>query len=149
MADIEIGGVKTGTAGQLAEDILYDNKFKDKAYLFEINLNTLMSLVKGRVKYEPISSYPVVKRDISLLVKSDIPESRIEEIIKNDYKYLIKGLNLFDLYKGEQVPEGHKSLTYNIVFQSDRKTLSETEINKAMDNIIRKLKSEINAELRS
>ncbi len=148
-ADIEAAGVKIGRAGQVSEDILHNNRFRDKAFIFELNLDKLYSLYGGPVTYSPVSPYPIVKRDLSLLVNSDIPEAKVEKLIRSGYEKLIKGLNLYDLYRGGQVPAGKKSLTYSIIFQSDKKTLSEKEINKTMESIVRRLKNEINAELRS
>ncbi len=148
-SDIIIGDTNIGVIGQLSQEILYANKFKDKAFLFEIKLDLLKKFIEKNIKYKKISSFPVIKRDLSLIVKDDIPQINVEHIINKEHKQLIKSLRLYDLYKAEQVPAGCKSLTYSIIFQSDKKTLSEIEINKVMERIITNLKSEINAELRS
>jgi phenylalanyl-tRNA synthetase beta chain len=148
-AEVLINGKKSGTIGQLKEDIIYSNKIKSKPCMFELDIDALYSQYTKSVKYSAISRFPVVKRDISVVVKNDIIQEKLEHIIMSDYKPLIKSLTLFDLYRGNQVPEGCKSLSYNIIFQSGNKTLSENEINKAMDRIISRLKTELNAELRS
>ncbi|MBN2754075.1 MAG: phenylalanine--tRNA ligase subunit beta [Candidatus Goldbacteria bacterium] len=146
---IFISGRRVGTIGGLKEEIAYDNKLKEKAYLLEINLEELYSLYKPVKRLTKLSVYPSVKRDLALLLKNEVPHSAVEDIIKDGRQSLIKSISLFDIYKGKQVPDGFKSLAYNIVFQSNKRTLSETEINKIMDTIINRLKKEINAELRS
>jgi len=148
-ADLNVDGVNIGRAGQVKEDILYENKFREKAYIFEIDINALLRLMAPRLQYIKISRYPVVKRDLSITVKSDTPESKIEAIIKSGAARLVKSLDLYDLYCGGQVPAGCKSLTYSIVFQSDSRTLSDEDINREMSDIVQKLKGGINAELRS
>ncbi|PKL91611.1 MAG: phenylalanine--tRNA ligase subunit beta [Candidatus Goldiibacteriota bacterium HGW-Goldbacteria-1] len=148
-AGIFILNKRVGTIGQLKEEIAYDNKLKEKAYLLEINLEELYSLYKPIKRFTKLSAYPSVKRDLALIIKNDIAHSAVENIIKDGRQSLIKSINLFDIYKGKQVPDGCKSLAYNIIFQSNKRTLSETEINKVMETIIDRLKKEINAELRS
>jgi phenylalanyl-tRNA synthetase beta chain len=148
-ADITVDGTSIGNTGQLKDDILYDNKFKDKAYMFELDLNTLLSMASVRVQYVRFSRFPAVKRDLSIIIKSEIPEAKVETLITGENRSLIKSLDLYDLYRGGQVPEGCKSLTYSIQFQSDSKTLSEDDINTVMSGIITRLKTGINAELRS
>ncbi len=148
-AEISINGRIIGTAGQIKQDILYDNKFKSKAFAFEIDIEALYSFISKNTSYSHIARFPSVKRDISVVVKDSVAQASVESLITADYKALIKSLTLFDLYKGSQVPEGSKSLSYNIIFQSEKKTLSEQDINKAMERIIGRLKSELQAELRS
>jgi phenylalanyl-tRNA synthetase beta chain len=138
-----------GNAGQLKEEIAYDYKFKQKAFMFELDINSLFELLNKNVKYAQISRFPSVKRDISIVVDDSVAQDKVESIIRSDYRAMIKALTLFDLYKGNQVPAGCKSLSYNIIFQSGKKTLSESEINKAMERIVSRLKSEVKAELRS
>jgi phenylalanyl-tRNA synthetase beta chain len=117
--------------------------------MFELDINALMSMMAPRLQYIRISRFPIVKRDISIIVGSGTPAARIDAVIKSAAGSLVKSLDLYDTYRGGQVPEGCKSMTYSIVFQSDAKTLSDDDINAEMAAIIKKLKAEINAELRS
>ncbi|MCE5299925.1 MAG: phenylalanine--tRNA ligase subunit beta, partial [Spirochaetia bacterium] len=148
-SDIKIGSALIGKIGQVKQEILYDNRFKEKAYIFELYTDVLYTLYMPRMEYSHLSRFPVVKRDLSILVGMDIPEASIESVIMSDYRPLIRELKLYDLYRGEQIPEGSKSLTYSIVFQSDKKTLGDNDINRVMERIISKLKAEVRAELRS
>ncbi len=148
--EVIINGKKTGYGGQLKEEILYLNKIKDKAYVFELDINTLLSISSNvKLKYTKISPYPSVKRDLSILIDSSIPAISVENKIKEASQDLIYSITLFDMYKGPQVPSGKKSLSYNLLFRSSERTLSESEVNKTMDKIITTLGKELNAELRS
>jgi len=148
-SEIQIGEEKIGFIGQLSREIMHTCKFKDNVFLFEISLNALKKFIDVNNKYRKISYFPTVKRDLSILVGESISEIQIENIIKKEHRSLIKSIKLYDLYKGQQVPVGCKSLTYSIIFQSDKKTLSEIEINKVMERIVGNLEKEISAELRS
>jgi phenylalanyl-tRNA synthetase beta chain len=148
-ADLNVDGVNIGKAGQVKEEILYHNKFREKAYMFEIDVSLLIKFMAARIQYIKISRFPVVKRDLSIIVKSETPAARVEKIIRSGSANLVKALDLYDLYRGGQVPDGCKSLTYSIIFQSDSRTLSDEDINSEMSDIVQKLKAEINAELRS
>ncbi|MFP4465935.1 MAG: phenylalanine--tRNA ligase subunit beta [Candidatus Goldiibacteriota bacterium] len=147
--DIKCGEKRLGSGGRLKEEILYENKIKEKAFLFELSIQELFELYNPASAYRPISRFPSVKRDISLVVDRGIPEIKIENIIKKGNSSVIKSLKLFDLYKGSQIPEDKKSLSFSIEFQSEKKTLAEAEINRIMDKITAGLKSDISAELRS
>jgi len=138
-----------GYAGRIKEEILHENKMKEEAFLFEIDVRALFELYNPDLKYIPLSRFPSVKRDISLVVDSLVPEIEVESLIIKNNESMIKSLRLFDLYKGSQVPPGKKSLSFSIEFQSAKKTLEEKEINKIMDKITSRLKTDISAELRS
>jgi len=147
--EIIVKGRVIGCGGQIKEEILHDNKMKEKAFACEINLNELLSISTGTVKYSGLSPYPAVKRDLSLLLDSSVPAASVENTIRSANPRLINSITLFDMYKGKQVPDGKKSLSYNIVFRSKERTLSEAEINKTMENILLRLKENLKAELRS
>lgn len=146
---ISVNNEIIGIAGKLRNEILYDNKIKENVFLFELNIEKLFTLFNKEIKYKKFSQFPAVNRDISLVVNKTIPEVKVEEIIKKTAKDYIKSIKLFDIYYGEQIPQDCKSLTYNILFQSAERTLSEKEVNDIFQNIIKNLKNEINADLRS
>ena len=104
---------------------------------------------RDRYHYAPVSRFPRVKRDLSVTVPDDSPAGLMESTLKKTCPELVKSVILYDMYRGGQVPEGKKSMTYSIVFQSDTKTLSDEDVNREMEKIVGRLKSEFHAELRS
>lgn len=105
--------------------------------LFEIDLGPIARRSTETGSFVPLPKFPVSKRDLSLLVPADIPEETVRETIVEE-KYVDKVL-LYDLYHGEQVGEGNKSLTYELVLRADGHTLTDEEVEKSIGRIERRL----------
>lgn len=116
-------------------------------YLTEINLTSIMDLTKTDRKYKVINRLPIMKRDISLVVSDTLESVNIEKIILDSSKEIV-GLSLIDEYRGSQIDDDKKSLSYSIVFQNALKTLTEEEINKEMEKILKSLEEKLNISLR-
>jgi phenylalanyl-tRNA synthetase beta chain len=83
-----------------------------------------------------------------MLVKDEIMVKQIEDIIKQRAGKILEEIQLFDVYKGKQVPEGMKSVAYSIVFRAEDRTLTDDDVNKAMNKVIDGLKYNLDAQLR-
>ena len=94
-----------------------------------------------------IAKFPAVTRDISMLVKKEILAGQIEEVIRKQGGKHMESYHLFDIYEGEQIQQGYKSMAYSICFRAKDKTLEEKEITAAMNKILKGL-SELGIELR-
>ena len=77
-----------------------------------------------------VSRYPAVLQDIAVVVDEGVPASEVQAVIVDAGGWLLRDVRLFDLYRGEQVPPGKKSLAYNLTFQADDRTLTEKDANK-------------------
>lgn len=108
-------------------------------------INELCDFTK---KYTEVAKYPSVNRDISMVVSKDIPAGEIVRTIEENGGDLLEKTEIFDVYEGDQIKQGFKSLAYSIVFRSKDRTLEDSEINERMEKIIKKLR-EKGAELRS
>lgn len=113
----------------------------------ECNLEVLLKNKASKVKFEGISKYPSVSRDLALVVKKDINVGVITDTIRKCSKF-IKNVEVFDVYTGEHVAEDSKSIALSILFQSSEKTLTDQEINDVHQKILDALKKECNAQLR-
>ena len=102
-----------------------------------------------RIKFTPLDKYPSVSRDIALIVDEELPSKEILSLISKNGNKLIKSLEIFDVYKGEHIEKGKKSIALNIVYQSKDKTLTENEVNEVHNNILEKLEKTLKASLRS
>lgn len=138
-----------GKIGKVNQEILYKNKIMEDAFISEINLDFLLDYFPKNIIFKKLSIHPVVKRDISIIVPYNLQECVIEKLIYETGENLIKRMILYDFYKGKQIPDGYKSLTYSLILQSDERTLTDDEINRIISNIINKLKYELKAELRT
>ena len=116
--------------------------------MFEGKLDVLLNNKPSKVKYTPISKYPAVTRDLAFVVKEDVKVADIVEAIRKCGRQIIKGIEVFDVYTGEHVEKGFKSIALSINFQSDEKTLTDGEINSVHEKILAALKAELDAILR-
>jgi phenylalanyl-tRNA synthetase beta chain len=113
----------------------------------EINIPPKLGLGQT-VKYEKVSAFPTVERDLSLLIDANVLYEDIDNnIMENAGKYLIYS-RLYDIYEGKSIASGKKSLTFRLVFQNQKRTLTEKEIDKDFKRILKGLEGAYNATLR-
>ena len=110
-----------------------------KAYVAVVDMQTVSELADFDVKYEGVPKFPAMTRDISLHMKKEVLAGEVEEIIRIRGGKLLESYQLFDVYEGAQITQGYKSMAYKIVFRAADRTLTDEEVNKAMDKIIRAL----------
>ncbi len=136
-----------GVVGQVHPII--QNEFEiDETYIVELNMSVLLNTRTRKLKFEPIPQFPSVIRDIALVVDDTIHAYDIERTIKRASKKMVKEVLVFDVYQGEHVEKGKKSIAFNLVFMNENKTLSEEEVNVCLNQILETVKLEYNAILR-
>ncbi len=146
-AAIVVDGKKLGVVGELQPKVLERFEITEPAYLFEINLTALLPYTIGHKMFQPIPRFPAIVRDVALIVDTGISHQRVLDIITSFP--LVNQVTLFDVYSGDQVPRGRKSLAYRITFQSPAHTLTDEEVNQVQQQILNKLSGELGATLRT
>ena len=126
---------------------VHPNVCKDEVYVCELSLQALMKKVKP-LKYKEASKYPVITKDVAFVVPREVPSSSIEATIKKAGGRLLHSISVFDVYEGEHVEEGMKSIAYNLLFMAKDRTLTDEEVMQVFNQIIDKVLSVHNAELR-
>lgn len=121
---------------------------KENVYVFEIDLDKLLAKKVGKMKYKEISKYPSVNKDLALVVDKNITSKEIEMNIKKAGGSLLTNIKVFDVYEGIGIPEGKKSVAYALTFEKSDRTLTDEEINNAMDKIIELVEKKMDATLR-
>jgi phenylalanyl-tRNA synthetase beta chain len=114
----------------------------------ELHLDALRAALPPRYAYRPISTYPVALRDVAVVVAEDVPAERVEAEVWAGGGDLLRGVRLFDLYRGESIPAGHKSLAYALSYQADDRTLNDKEVDKAHKAIEGRLRHVLKAQIR-
>ncbi len=114
----------------------------------EFDLAVISDLLRERFPIVPIPAYPAVLEDLAVVVDEAIPANRVQQVIREAGEPLLRQVNLFDLYRGEQIAQGKKSLAYSVVYQADDRTLTDTEVAGVRQKIIWRLKEELEADLR-
>lgn len=133
--------------GEVHPDVADTYGIGEKAYVAVIDMPTVMELADFSVKYTGIAKYPAVSRDLSMVMKKEILVGQVEEIIRKKGGKLLESCTLFDVYEGNQIADGYKSVAYSISFRATDHTLEEKEITTLMDKIIKGLE-DIGIELR-
>jgi len=147
-AAIEAGGRRIGTIGEMHPDVAERYGIESRVYCGEIDLEILYETADISHLYVPLPKYPAMTRDIALLVPEDVHVADIEKTIRSSAGQLLESVELFDIYRGKQVREGHKSAAYTLTYRDLNKTLTEEELAKVHNNVLEALKNEIGAVLR-
>ena len=147
-ADILANGEKIGEIGQVSYEVCKNFSIKKNIFVCEIDIEKIRDKSSLTRIYEPLIKYPAVKRDLAIIVDKDIDSGSIEKIFKNNSNDLLKNVELFDIYTGNQIDNGKKSMAYKLTFQSREKTLVDEDINSVIDSMLSELKEELGAYLR-
>ena len=147
-AALMIGNKKVGVLGEVHPDVSENYGVDENCYLAELNLDLLFEYAKTDKKYKALPKFPAVTRDIALLVDDEILVQEIEDTIRRAGGNLVEKVELFDIYKGAQIPEGKKSIAYAIAYRDEKKTLTDNDVNKVHDKILRSLEHKLGATLR-
>lgn len=148
MAQIEVRQKPVGIIGELHQEIKKEWGLKGKIAMAEFSLEKFLEEVKKEKEYRPVSRYPSIIRDLSVLTPKNAKISQVLEIIEISGGELLIDTDLFDIYEAEEISEEKQSLTFRLVFQSKVKTLTDLEVNKIMDKIIKNLEENPNFEVR-
>ncbi len=145
-AEIISGGDSIGVLGVLHPRVAQDFELSETVCLIEIDLERLLTKPIREKRYTPIYRFPAVSRDIALVVDEQISYRQVESIIRNFP--LVTEVTLFDLYAGEQIPQGKKSFAIRIVYQSPDHTLTDEEVDEIQQKMLNRLNQELGATLR-
>jgi phenylalanyl-tRNA synthetase beta chain len=114
----------------------------------EFDLDAMLTHVTSMYLVQALSRYPAVEQDLALIVDDNEPADRVQALIQQTGGNLIERVTLFDVYRGDPIAQGKKSLAYAISFQADDRTLSDSDVTKVREKIIARLKRELGAEVR-
>jgi phenylalanyl-tRNA synthetase beta chain len=147
IAEIKIDGQEIGFLGQISRRVLKKFEIAKNLTIFDIDFEKLQKYCTEETVYQPISKYPAAVRDISILVPRDV---LVEEVLNKIEMVspLIKDIDLFDIYEGEEIPEGKKNLSFHIIFQAKDHQISPKEIDQIQSKIIQVLEENPEWEVR-
>jgi len=134
--------------GTIKKQVLKHFDIKQEVLFADFNWAAITKLVTGKIKYTDISKFPEVRRDLALLVDNAVTFDSIYAIARQTEKALLKDISLFDVYEGENLPEGKKSYAVSFVLQDYTKTLTDEQIDKIMGKIRQNLETQTGAQLR-
>ena len=141
-------GQRVAILGEVHPAVVKNYSLAARTYAAQVDIEALYDLVSFSRKYTGIPKYPAVSRDLSLVMDKETSAGSVEEIIEKCGGSLLEHFELFDIYEGEQVGEGKKSLAYTVRFRAKDRTLEDGDVTPVMEKIVSKL-GEINVFLRS
>jgi phenylalanyl-tRNA synthetase beta chain len=121
---------------------------KDSIYVLELNLEKLSQYNHDVTKYKEFSKFPGIEKDVAFVVSKDVKSEEIEKVILSSGGKLLKQIEMFDVYTGENLGAGKKSYAYNLKFEDPERTLSDEEVTAVFEKIMDKVCSTIGAEIR-
>ena len=138
---VEFGSLKTKTLSAFG--------ISQSVFCANFNWDNLIKVInQNTIKFKEISKYPEVKRDFSLLINEDVTFDNLYKLAKQSENNYLKDVNLFDVYTGDKLAEGKKSYAISFTLQDNKKTLTDSQIDKIMSKIQKRFESELGAELR-
>ena len=147
-ANIFYEGALVGYLGEVHPEVCDNYDMKTRAYVAVLDMPAVLPYATFDRKYEGIAKYPAVLRDISMVVPKEIMAGQIEAIIAQRGGKILESYQLFDIYEGDQIKEGYKSVAYSITYRAKDRTLEEADVTAAMKKILNGLEG-MGIELRS
>ncbi len=145
-AEVFISDVTLGLVGEVHPRICSEFGIDGQVAMFEVDLEALMPHVPGVVHSTPVSPYPPLEEDLAIVVPEDLPAGRALDLIRAFP--IVASAHVFDVYTGDPIPTGKKSLAFAITYQSDSGTLTDADVAKQRGRIIERLRRELGAEPR-
>lgn len=146
-AIIMCNGNAIGYVGEIHPSVQETYGFGTRVYVAKMNINEMMPLSVTEVTYQPSPKFPAITRDLSLTCEDSLPVGTMEKAIKNAVGKVLEKVTLFDVYKGKQIADGMKSVSFSISMRSHEGTLTDEQADAAMKRVLKAL-GDIGASLR-
>ena len=145
---VTMNGVELGYMGQIHPLVAKNYGLDCEVYCAELNFNKMFELQLPEPTYVPLPKYPSVSRDLSLICDEAVTVAQIEDVITAAAGKLLRGVKLFDIYRGTGVPEGKKSMAFSLELRADDRTLTDVDSQNVVDKVLTALKEKLDAILR-
>jgi len=146
-AQIIIKNEFMGLVGELHPKVLRNYDLKQTAFIFELNFDRLINYMPGTKFASPIPKFPATSRDITLIVNKDIEVNHILQSVMDLNEELVEHLHLFDVFEGDPIPSGRKSISFRITYRSSSETLEDNRTNNLHKSISDRLLEKFDATL--
>jgi len=135
--------------GVIKDEILGEFDIKQEVFAAEINWNIVLKLSKNnKILFKELPKYPEVRRDLSMILDANVTYENLIKITEKTEHKLIKSINLFDVYQGDKIEKGKKSYAISFILQDEEKTLTDNQIDKVMNNLMKAFESDLGAKIR-
>ncbi|MDP2645055.1 MAG: phenylalanine--tRNA ligase subunit beta [Desulfobacterales bacterium] len=146
-AQVLSGNKPIGLAGQIHPQALLNYDLEQPAYIFELNLNELSAQIPAGQQIKPIPKFPSVSRDLTLIIEKSVESFQIIAYVKSLHEELVEEIYLFDVFEGNPVPAGKKSVSFRIIYRSYQETLEDETATRVHRKIAEKVMKKLDATL--
>ena len=148
-ARISINGKSMGIIGEVHPEVLVSYGLKQAVFVFEVNLDDLLTVATEDIQAGPIPRFPSTSRDITLIFDKNIESGDILASVRNLDETLLEDIRLFDVYEGDPIPDGKKSISFRLTYRSSDETLEDETVNRLHRSITERLLTRFDATLPS
>jgi len=148
-ASLSIDGEEIGTFGELHPLVKDNYDFLEAAVIAaDLNLRLLFAHIPDSFTSQPLNTFPPVIEDLAMIVPEATLSADIEAVIKKNGGFLLRQIDLFDIFRGEQIGQGMKSMAYRLTYQAPNRTLTDKDVGKLREKIINQLEQALGAKVR-
>ncbi len=142
------GKNQVGEFGQLSPVLAKKYDLRDAVLLAELNLDLLLARRNPAKSFKPLPAFPAIRRDVAMIVPETTTHDAVLQVVKQTKPANLEAVELFDVFRGKNVPEGQKSLAYAFTYRAADKTLTDAEVNAAHTKIVEAFKTQLQATVR-
>jgi phenylalanyl-tRNA synthetase beta chain len=140
-------GNDIGLVGEVHPNVITAFDLKQKTFIFELDLSIVSSFTNKTKQFQAVPRFPAIYRDVTIIIDKHIESREVVEMVRNTGDALIESVLLYDLYEGDPIPKGRKSITLRIIYRSAEKTLEDTDVTPVTEKIAKNLLKKLDASL--
>jgi phenylalanyl-tRNA synthetase beta chain len=147
-ATVQLGKFQLGEFGQLLPPLARQYDLRDAVLLAELNLDQLLARRNTGKSFRALPAFPAIRRDVAMILPEATSYDAVLQVVKQAKPANLEGVELFDVFRGKNVPPGQKSMAYAFTYRHAERTLTDTEVNAAQENLVAQLKQRLQAAVR-
>ncbi len=147
-ATVQLGKQPVGEFGQLLPSLAKHHDLRDAVLLAELNLDLLLTRRNSAKSFKPLPAFPSTRRDVAMLVSEATTHEAVLQVVKQAKPANLESLELFDVFRGKNVPPGQKSLAYAFTYRNSERTLTDAEVNAAHEKLVEQFRKNLQATVR-
>jgi len=147
-ATVHLGKFQVGELGQLLPPLARQYDLRDAVLLAELNLDTLLARRNTTKSFRPLPAFPAIRRDVAMILPEATTHEAVLQVTKQAKPANLEAVELFDVFRGKNVPAGQKSMAYAFTYRHAERTLTDAEVNAAHEKLVAQLKQRLQAVVR-
>jgi phenylalanyl-tRNA synthetase beta chain len=148
-ATIQLGKITLGEMGQLSPVLQKRYDLRDAVFLAELNFDQLLARRSPSKTFKPLPAFPAIRRDVAMLVPEATAQDAVVNVVKQTKPANLEKFEVFDVFRGQNVPAGQKSLAYAFTYRNAERTLTDAEVNSAHEKLVEQFKQTLHATVRN